>query len=555
MGKAKIKPCPDRSTVQEMPLSEETSNLTVPAKTDEACKRQIKPADNNQLNERTLEFFSKFHLWDFISAPAVRGKLDWVTYSKYPPSTQALYQRWSSEDEIVGVRFSSGEGETSYFLLDVDADSKYHPDNHCGNFASLLNVMEQLGLLGRVIVRSSFSGGIHVYFPLPEKVHCYKLALAIEGACSKGGFAVKPGTLEIFPNVKCKGSNYNGHRLPLQLGSCVLDDFGEEPIHSDLNALIKLWEAAASQQEMRLVRQAIRDAKPTWARQNKQVKGNAAEWELRLKESLEEGWTGSHQTNDIIKEACIYARVFLGLNWDGVESWVLQEVPQLPGFQEFCAHRHNYQRRVRDWVRANRRSNRYYPYSQRSRSSTPPSEPTGPNNQAKAQDALQRIQEAIARLQASPAGLPDNVRERQELICREAACSATTLRKHLPLWHPRHLVDGNSANDALDPASSASPSCASGGILPIPGQECVTAQPARVFSDFGKDLVTVAGSAETSQNQGVTHPATLRCSNLVQQTPAPIDTSQAIRSTHHQQELLQQMQGLKLVEPPDKIVA
>ncbi|WP_156119756.1 hypothetical protein [Leptolyngbya sp. KIOST-1] len=512
-------------------------------------------ADNNQLHERTLKFFSQFHTWDFISAPAVRGKLDWATYSQYPLSAPLLHQRWSSEDEIVGVRFPNGKGKTSYFLLDIDSGSNCHPNNHWVDFASLLNAMEQLGLFGRVIVRSSFSNGIHVYFPLPEQVHCYKLALAIEGACSKGGFTVKPGTLEIFPNVKCKGSNYNGHRLPLQLGSCVLDDFGEEPIHSDLNALIKLWEAAASQQEMRLVRQAIRAAKPTWAKQNKQVKGNVAEWKLRLEESLEEGWTGPHQTNDIIKEACIYARVFRELNWDEVESWVLQNVPQLRGFQKFCAHRHIYQRRVREWVRANRRSGRYYPYSQRSRSSKPPSEPRGPNNQAKAQDALQRIQAAIARLQSSPGGLPGKVKERQELLCREAGCSPATLRKHLPLWHPRHLVDGNSANDALDLASSASPSCASGGILPIPGQEYVTAQPARALSDFGKDLVTVAGSAETSQNQGVTHPATLRCSSLVQQTPAPIDTSQAIRSTHHQQELLQQMQGLKLVEPPGKIVA
>ncbi|MBW4461824.1 MAG: hypothetical protein KME47_16520 [Nodosilinea sp. WJT8-NPBG4] len=527
----------------------------MPAKTDKACKRQVKPVDDNQLNERTLKFFSQFHIWDFISAPAVRGKLDWVTYSKYPLSAQTLHQRWSNEDEIVGVRFSNGEGKTSYFLLDIDSDSNCHPNNHWVNFISLLNVMDQLGLFGRVIVRSSFSNGIHVYFPLPEKVHCYKLALVIEAACSKGRFAVKPGTLEIFPNVKCKGSNYNGHRLPLQLGSCVLDDFGEEEIHADLNSLINLWETAASQQEMPLVRQAMRDAKPTWAKQNKQVKGNVAEWKLRLEESLEEGWTGSHQTNDIIKEACIYARVFLELNWDEVESWVLQQVPQLPGFQEFCAHRHKYQRRVREWVRANRRSNRYYPYSQRSRSSKPPSEPRGPNNQAKAQDALQRIQAAIALLQSSPGGLPSKVKARQELVCREAGCSAATLRKHLPLWHPRHLVDGNNANDALDPESSASPSCASGGILPIPGQECATAQPARVSSDFGKDLVTGAGSAETSQNQGATHPATLRCSNLVQQTPTPIDTSQAIRSTHHQQELLQQMQGLKLVEPPDKNVA
>jgi hypothetical protein len=172
-----------------------------------------------------LDFFKKFHLWEFITAKAVIGKPDWTTCSKFPLTPTTLYKKWANPDELVGVRFRNGSGgTTTYFVVDLDKDSDYHPTEHYGNFVSLLNALEQIGLFGYIIIRSSFSGGLHLYFPLPEEVPCFKLALAIKETLVNNRFTLKSGQLEIFPHVKQKYSSYNAHRLPLQLGSCVLNE-------------------------------------------------------------------------------------------------------------------------------------------------------------------------------------------------------------------------------------------------------------------------------------------------------------------------------------------
>ncbi|MEB3288922.1 MAG: hypothetical protein VKI82_03340 [Leptolyngbya sp.] len=511
MGKAKKKPCLNEAAKLKTTSTATRSQTSASSKSAKACKKKTTSSKDTP-SQRILEFFKKFHPWDFITAEAVRGKPSWVTCSrKFPLSPLSLYQKWENPDELVGVRFRNGSGGTTYFVIDIDKNSEYHPAENYGNFVSLLNSFEQIGLFGHIIIRSSFSGGLHLYFPLPEEVHCFKLALAIKETLVNNRFTLKSGQLEIFPHVKQKYSSYNAHRLPLQLGSCVLDE-NLEPIHNNLSKFIDAWEKASGLQDMQLIMPVIENAKPTWVKQINELKGNAQEWKQRLETTLEQGWTSSGQTNQIIQEACIYARVFEELEWDDVETWVIQKLPKLSGFREFCSHQADYQKRVQEWVEANRQHNRYYPYSQRSQSSQSSKEPKCPNNDAKYQDALRRIKGAIAQIEAEHGGLPRTVKERQILICKVAQCSATTLRKHLHLWHPAH----QSQVKASGQQSSEQPSVKSiqgNGELNLEG--CVTQEIVAFSGDSWANQVTTQ-MTESSKNQGVTHGGLLRCPRAVE---------------------------------------
>lgn len=453
MGKAKKKPYLNEAAKIKTTSTATRSQTSASSKSAKAHKKKTTSSKYTP-SQRALEFFKKFHPWDIITAEAVRGKPDWVTCNKnFPLSPLSLYQKWANPDELVGVRFRNGSGGTTYFVIDIDKKSEYHPAENYGNFVSLLNAFEQIGLFGHIIIRSSFSGGLHLYFPLSEEVHCFKLALAVQETLVNSRFTLKPGQLEIFPHVKQKGSNYNAHRLPLQLGSCVLNE-SLEPVHNDLSKFIDEWEKATALQDMQLVMPVIENAKPAWVRQANELKGDANEWKQRLEAIFEQGWTGSGQTNQIIQSACVYARVFVELEWEDVETWVIQKLPKLTGFQEFSSHKADYRKRVQDWVKTNRQHNRYYPYSQRSQSAKPVQEPKGPNNDAKSQDAVKRIQEAIEKIETELGGLPKTVKQRQVLICKVAQCSATTLRKHLHLWHPDHQERAK----ALEPKTGEQPS-------------------------------------------------------------------------------------------------
>jgi hypothetical protein len=174
-------------------------------------------------------------------------------------------------------------------------------------------------------------------------------------------------------------------------------------------------------------------------------------------------------------------------------------VPQLPGFQEFSSHQADYQKRVQEWVKTNRQHNRYYPYSRRSRSSDKAPEPKGPNNDAKSQDAIQRIKDAIEQIETEVGGLPRTVKQRQILICKVAQCSATTLRKHLHLWHPDHQEEAKAQKQQSDEQPSAQ-NIQMDKDIALEG--CVTKDLVMVSGDIEENQMTTQLS-ETSKNQGL----------------------------------------------------
>lgn len=472
-----------------------------------APNQQFLGVVDGAFSETIQNWFALFHQWDFITAEATEGKPKWITISKFPLSPETLYQRWKSSSELVGVRFKSGkEGTTSYALIDVDIGSQYHPQQAPSAIQALTAALEEIGICRLIKVRSSASCGLHLYLPLPKRFNCYKLAVVLQQGLEKHEFQIKPGQLEIFPNVKMPRSNYAAHRLPLQIGSFVLDD-DLQPLHNSIEQLIQVWSALAEKQDLARLTKAIGAAK--WNRPSHSR--NLEEWRERLEASLSQGFTSKGQTNKLLQEVCIYLRVFQGLSWDEVETEAYAVIAGLSGYQEYCRHRREIKRRIRDWVKTNRNSSRYYPANSPSRLNKPSK---AYSNKDRSQDALNRIQQAIAHLVESGT-LPDGIRERQNKIRETAQCGTKTLWKHKELWHPDFQTQRCVTQD-ISMVSGISEALNGNTLLPSDDEqnlsskqsECVTQDISMVSANLEEASATGA-IAETQQTHTVTPSALL----------------------------------------------
>jgi hypothetical protein len=132
---------------------------------------------------------------------------------------------FASEDTLIGVRFGK---LTKYLMIDIDTQSLCHPQVNEREWNRLMKALEDVGLVDRIIVQSSDSGSLHAYFWFGEELETYKVAQLLWSVCHLGGFELRGGNVETFPNAKkytLIPSMYNGHRLPLQpdSGSILLN--------------------------------------------------------------------------------------------------------------------------------------------------------------------------------------------------------------------------------------------------------------------------------------------------------------------------------------------
>ncbi|MDE5071770.1 MAG: hypothetical protein O4806_07875, partial [Trichodesmium sp. St5_bin8] len=133
-----------------------------------------------------------FHRYSYIR------KIDhWFTCKNYL-SDDLLVSLWRSPTDVVGVRFGS---KTKYCLLDIDIDSPHHPRNS-NNLRNIFGCLEDVGLIKPVPIQSSDSGGLHIYYFLPEEVPTFGLSSFLSATLINAGFEIKKGHLEIFPNPK-----------------------------------------------------------------------------------------------------------------------------------------------------------------------------------------------------------------------------------------------------------------------------------------------------------------------------------------------------------------
>jgi hypothetical protein len=455
--------------------------IAAAAKAVRKVKQPPLPAD--PLGARFCRIFN--HPWNFIVAPVPEpGRSpSWRTENRYPLQPRNLWELYKNPDILVGLRFGH---KTSYALIDIDRGSPYHPKNNPENFRLVLRAAEEIGLCRYTLIQSSDSGGLHVYFFLPEPVPSFGVACALKFALSDGGCQLKQGELELFPNVKAynknKPTDYNGHRLPLQAGSWLLDT-DLTPVTNDIETFLDWADFDAAQQDMEVLLDAIATAT---ARQkatsyNRSASGNAQEWKRHLETRMEQGWTGSEQTNDLLKDFVCYGRVWMGLSGEALIDYVVAIATNAPGYEQYCSHQQEIRQRAAQWVHSTEANQFYTPYC-----SIPPrlatyretynnvSNPDAANNiiafrnpinEERRAQAHERIKNARAHMETTNT-LPLTATARAKALVATikelfgVTVSHKTLYKssYLVLWHPKDDNKGCGINDLstnLDTSSSS----------------------------------------------------------------------------------------------------
>lgn len=427
------------------------------------------PVEIPNCNSPVGQFIALFsHPWHFIQKRT--GESSWSTESRYPIAAANLWHCWKDESTIVGIRF----GEmTRYAVIDIDRHSLYHPANDPAALPQIKQALETIGIYRTILVRSSESEGLHLYCPLSESVPTFRLAQAIAYALKSASLQIAAGTLEVFPNAKRynvdRPNNYNGHRLPLQKGSFLLNsDF--QPVTNDLTFFLDALEMASSGNDITelvnsftIAEEHARKSNFTKAGEPKGSRGKL--WKLDCERVIEMGWTAYHQTNQVLGVIAQYGRVFKGLADQALEKFVLQTAIACPGYGEFCRHQKEIEQRCRDWAHSAQKA--YTPYvGDRSGNAWKEQKERKSNayNESQSADALDRIKQAIEELRDRAF---DSIREWLNAIAQVARCSIATLYKHRSLWvgcnSQNHLLEGDTGiaqkviekdTESLEPAPS-----------------------------------------------------------------------------------------------------
>jgi hypothetical protein len=416
-------------------------------------------------------FFGLFpHRFDYIYAPHSHSSPDWQTQRRHP-LTDRLLQQGSF---LYGVRFGT---RTSYCLLDIDAGSIYHPHSDPLAIDRIVAALEPLGLVSYLACTSSYSGGLHLYLPFGSAQSSWQLGAALTALLENAGFLIKPGQLELFPNrrsysIQGKPNLFNGHRLPLQSGSYLLNS-SFEPVWADRAKFVQQWQLV--QRHNQLSEKSLRQILKQSQRQHYQVSGRAAKFLNDLNAEIELGWTGSGQTNYLLGRITLRTYVFhhiltgeAPLGGETLAREVIRIAQELPGYRDWCQHQHELEHRVEEWVSCIENS-RYFPYgssrrTQLQKASDHKTTELENNqngglswNQQQCQTARERIQTAVKNL-LNQGILPRGTTARFKALT-DSGIGGSSLYKHKDLWHPEFLrVEVNSiqpeSNLDLEPSES-----------------------------------------------------------------------------------------------------
>jgi hypothetical protein len=299
---------------------------------------------------KLLEFFS--HHWDFILK---REGESWYTETRYRLNPRNFESYWQDPKISLGLRFAS---QTKFGCLDLDENSANNPLVNPKRYRKLLKTLSKIGIKRTVLIRSSSNRGVHLFFFLPEKINSFNLACALFRVLSENGFAIKPGELEIFPNTKrykqkSEGfSLFNGLRVPMQPGSgaTLLDPETFEPVPGGAEEFVELMNCSGDRQDFKLLKECCNTARD-WYCNFALNKQGRAQWQKDIEYSLKFGFTGSGQTNDILKNLANLGRVFYGSNTvPDLAKFIHERVIDLPGYQNHCGHQDEIEKRAFEWA-------------------------------------------------------------------------------------------------------------------------------------------------------------------------------------------------------------
>ncbi|UBF30481.1 hypothetical protein K9N68_35420 (plasmid) [Kovacikia minuta CCNUW1] len=401
------------------------------------------------------DFLALFpHRYDYIYAehPEPGQPPAWQTERRYPLADRILAQG----DYLYGVRF--GE-QTNYCLLDIDIGSSYHPKQDRLAIARILAAIEPLGLVSPVICTSSYSQGLHLYFPFEVPQRCNEIAAAVETVLNRAGFRLLPGQLELFPNSRPYLSKdnpglLNAHRLPMQAGSYLLNQ-DLQPIGCYQHQFVQSWKFAQDRNHCVSRKNLRRFVKPFWQRSHR-VSGRAEKFMQDLNAEIELGWTGHGQTNRLLGRIAMRTYVFHHILFGGepLEGQALVQAivitaRSLPGYHEWCRHQHEIETRAEEWARCVENSHYFhFGVGKKGKSETKEKSPASLTeqkplswNQQRSQETRERIRQAIAGLLEKNI-LPASPTARFRMLTSYGIGGAS-LYRHRDLWHPASISEAS----------------------------------------------------------------------------------------------------------------
>ncbi len=414
------------------------------------------------LRDRFAQIFS--HPWDFIVKETPESQ--WQTIKKYKLTAQKLWYKYTAPEPILGVRFGR---ETAYGLYDIDWGSLYDPRAREAFLKKLKGELESWGICRFITLQSSLSQGLHLYFHLERPVNTFRLACVMNKAAQDAGLSIKNGQLETFPNTKGYNNLYQGHRLPLQKGSCLLDrDY--TPYSARLEDFLEAADWSAAGNDVDLLESRLESAYQWFLseRNHKRYQNpnhqdrefieqiDYAQREIKegflnqIRNSVEKGYDDFHQTNDLLLTIAKLARLLHGLSGDRLVEYIRETVVSCPGYAQYCRHKHEILRRCQEVARWAEK--KWSPYRSRPKNKTTykqikESLSNQTNlNQEKQQNARSRIIQSVAQIQQERGSLPTKVGECIAILRSTTkelfgiSISDATLKKpeNLPLWHPNY---------------------------------------------------------------------------------------------------------------------
>ncbi|MBE7384719.1 MAG: hypothetical protein F6J95_025310 [Leptolyngbya sp. SIO1E4] len=454
-----------------------------------------------------LALFS--HRYDYIYAPhpEPHDRPQWQTESRHPLSDRLFRQG----AYLYGVRFAA---QTRYCLLDIDAGSAYHPSRDPLAISRILAALEPLGLVSYVACTSSYSQGLHLYFPLQVAQPSWQLAAAVTALLEGQGLKGRPGQLEVFPNSKLyvvEGTPtlFNAHRLPLQAGSYLLNS-QFEPVSSCHEAFVRQWQQCQQRNvvETAVIEQVLKRIK----RRRHRVSERADKFLNDLNAEIEAGWTAKGQTNYLLGRITMRCYVFhhvirggLPLTGDALVDEIVSVATSLPGYREWCSHQQEIHQRAEEWARCIENS-RYFPYgkhhgkykAKQAKLGNSSSASNGSSfswNQQRSQAAQTKIQAAIAKL-LELGQLPETATARFKKLLTYGL-GGSTLYKYKSLWHPKLWKTPQTPPTSIEEAASAtaSPATAAYPLSLFPGNGSNSMRDKAL-----SDRSTVAGAEEDSNH-------------------------------------------------------
>ena len=305
-------------------------------KADQTAAMPLQPPAVCHAPDDTAHFYK---LWTALPSwsPIIKKADGWFTIvnpsGKKVPLVLGTVESYYRRHIILGKRFGK---LTNYLMIDIDTNSPFHPRN--GGIEQILTAMESLGLCRFLLIRSSDSEGLHIYFPLAEPVSSWAIACAAHAALTAAGITVAGGICELFPNKKAFNAEHNGHRLPLQDGSSILDsDF--RCIGNSKTVFLRQWQLCAAHQGDKQLTEALTEKhKPV----PKPVPVGALP---------PIAWSDKGQSNDIMRQLVNYGDAVVGHKTiPSLGNWIVAIAPQLPGFLQFASDESRNDLTRRNWA-------------------------------------------------------------------------------------------------------------------------------------------------------------------------------------------------------------